>query len=278
MSDAVAPRITVILAREAPVGVVLRRGPSKWCQLSKWNTQTDKIERGQWLHSRVYEQRSDVSPDGALWIYFAYDGKMSSETKGSYTAVSKPPFYLPLIKWPNGQTTGGGGLFVDRRAVYLAQQVAPLPGREPPRIETRRQHEFGQPTDNASIALYYARLRRDGWSLAHLGEPAFSEGADSWLRGHASAPFKIVQKLPHGTEGSPTTATASYAIEASGQIIPMPDIEWMDFDQAGRLVFTRGGGLWKAKLSPSGVDAEKIADFAADKPAPVNVPPAASRW
>ncbi len=36
-------RLSVILAREAPVGVIFRRGPAKW------------------FHGRIYERRSDLS-------------------------------------------------------------------------------------------------------------------------------------------------------------------------------------------------------------------------
>lgn len=37
-------RLFVLLAREASAGVILRRGPSKWVQLIKWNTDADTFE------------------------------------------------------------------------------------------------------------------------------------------------------------------------------------------------------------------------------------------
>src|SRR5919198_5909820 len=64
-------RLFVYLAREAPVGVVLRRGPSAWVRLSVWHTDTDAFEHGQWFKGRVYERRCDVSADGSLFVYFA---------------------------------------------------------------------------------------------------------------------------------------------------------------------------------------------------------------
>src|SRR4026207_1894230 len=63
-------RLFVYLAREAPVGVVLRRGPSDWVRLSVWHTDTDSVEHGQWMKGRVYERRSDVSADGSLFVAF----------------------------------------------------------------------------------------------------------------------------------------------------------------------------------------------------------------
>ena len=65
-------RLFVYLAREAPIGVVLRRGPSAWARLSVWHTNTDSFEHGQWFKGRVYERRSDVSADGSLFVYFAF--------------------------------------------------------------------------------------------------------------------------------------------------------------------------------------------------------------
>src|SRR5262245_12563305 len=65
-----AARLWVLLAAREPIGVIFRRGPSKQVMLIKWNTQADTFELGQWLKGRVYERRSDVSPDGELLIYF----------------------------------------------------------------------------------------------------------------------------------------------------------------------------------------------------------------
>ena len=80
---AVAPcRLFVYLASEAPIGVVLRRGPSAWTRLSVWHTDTDTFEHGQWFRGRVYERRSDVSPDGALFAYFARNISMAAFVLG----------------------------------------------------------------------------------------------------------------------------------------------------------------------------------------------------
>ena len=57
-------RLFVYLAREAPMAVVLRRGPTDWARLSLWHTDSDRVEHGQCLKGRVYERRSDLSADG----------------------------------------------------------------------------------------------------------------------------------------------------------------------------------------------------------------------
>ena len=57
---------------------------------------TDKFQLGQWLHGRIYEPRSDLSPDGKHLIYFAINGHWEGEARGSWTAISRDP-YLKAI-------------------------------------------------------------------------------------------------------------------------------------------------------------------------------------
>lgn len=48
MPEASAPcRLAVFLATGAPLGVVLRRGPSDWTQLIYWDRRSDRFEPGQ---------------------------------------------------------------------------------------------------------------------------------------------------------------------------------------------------------------------------------------
>lgn len=88
-------RLFVYLAHDAPLGIVLRRGPSAWTRLSLWHTDTDVIEHGQWFRGRIYERRSDISTDGSLFLYFARkDGARSGGMDGvdSWLALSRPPW------------------------------------------------------------------------------------------------------------------------------------------------------------------------------------------
>jgi hypothetical protein len=90
------PRIHVLLAREAPLGVVIRRGPSKRVATFLWDRRHDEFSLGQWLKGRIYERRSDLSSDGKYLIYFAMNGKWRSETQGSWTAISRAPYLKAL--------------------------------------------------------------------------------------------------------------------------------------------------------------------------------------
>lgn len=70
-----APRLHVLLARDAPLGLVIRRGPSKHVATLLWDRRKDTFQLGQWLNGRIYERRSDLSPDGKHFIYFAMNGR-----------------------------------------------------------------------------------------------------------------------------------------------------------------------------------------------------------
>jgi hypothetical protein len=114
------PRLSVILAREAPVAVILRRGPAAWYHVIRWHTDQDRFESGAWFHGRLYEERCDLSPDGELLLYFAMQGsRFPTSYKGTWTAVSRAPWLHALVLWPQGDTWGGGGRFVGPRKVAL---------------------------------------------------------------------------------------------------------------------------------------------------------------
>jgi hypothetical protein len=116
----VPPRLFVILAKEAPIGVILRRGPAAWYHVILWHTDTDEFEHGAWFKGRLYEERCDLSPDGQLFLYFALQGsRWRTSYKGSWTAVSRPPWLQALVLWPQGDTWGGGGRFTAKRKVAL---------------------------------------------------------------------------------------------------------------------------------------------------------------
>ena len=53
-------RLHVLLARDTPMGLVIRRGPSKSVATILWNRETDDFQVGQWLKGRIYERRCDV--------------------------------------------------------------------------------------------------------------------------------------------------------------------------------------------------------------------------
>ena len=123
MKGPVACRLSLVFASDAPVAVVLRRGPSKWVEITKWDTRKDHFEEGQWFHGRIYGERCGLSPDGSLFVYFATKYRGGDKGDGyadTYTAVSKPPYLTALAMWPEGSTWGGGGRFIGNKTLRLA--------------------------------------------------------------------------------------------------------------------------------------------------------------
>lgn len=120
-----------IFAAQAPVAVLLRRGPSGWYHVIRWDVERDAFERGAWIKGRIYEALCDVSPDGELLLYHVFQGSRGSTSfSESYTAVSRLPWLQALALWPNSDGRGpplGGGRFVGGRALALRDKGAVHP-------------------------------------------------------------------------------------------------------------------------------------------------------
>src|SRR5579883_3056440 len=158
-------RLDVLLARDAPVGVILRRGPTNWVQLIRWQVDDDTFEAGQWFHGRVYEGMSDLSPDGQLFLYIARKSETPARRASDYThkwtAISKPPYFTALALWPCGDSWDGGGYFTDNRAVWLCHETA-RPHKDHCPNTLRVSHAYDP-------ARFAQRAIRDGWALIQPG-------------------------------------------------------------------------------------------------------------
>jgi hypothetical protein len=179
--DGIPPcRLSVILARAAPVGVIFRRGPSKLVELIKWHTDTDTFERGQWFKGRIYEDHSDLSPDGSLLVYFASKqqllGPFDKDHFPAWTAVSRPPWLTALALWPGrGIWDVGVSLFLDNNTVWFGRFHRAHRGHKPSGLNIVTGTE--QPP---------RRFIRDGWRQITHASPIVGgslwEKPDPWWR------------------------------------------------------------------------------------------------
>ncbi len=112
-------RVHVLLARDKPTGVVIRRGPSKRVCTLLWDRRSDQFQIGQWLNGKIYERRSDLSPDGKHLIYFAMNGRWHTQAQGSWTAISRAPYLKAIAMCPKGDCWNGGGLFTGKTSYWL---------------------------------------------------------------------------------------------------------------------------------------------------------------
>src|SRR5436853_4020818 len=110
---AFAARLHALLASEAPVGVVFRRGPANSVCSILWNRDRDEFQIGQWLRARLYERRADISPDGRHMIYFA------GRATNSWTAISKVPWLKAVVFFEKGDRWQGGGLFTSNSRYWI---------------------------------------------------------------------------------------------------------------------------------------------------------------
>ena len=243
-------RIHPILSRDHKSAIIFRRGPSKYVCTVSWNRKTDEFKVGQWLHGRIYERRSDITPDGKYIIYFAMNGKWESESKGSWTAISRAPWLKAIGFFPKGDCWNGGGLFLDNNKYWLNDGFGHSVNQET--NEVLRDTKF-QPETNYSgecPGVYYLRLQRDGWKLTEHKKTA---KYDSYTLFEKALPknWKIV-KTAHEQVGAPEGKGCywdEHALinETSGELLTFPNWEWAEFDD-GKLFYCEKGCLFKISI------------------------------
>jgi len=249
-------RLHVLLARDAKIGLVIRRGPSKSVCTVLWNRKTDKFKLGQWMRGRIYERRCDMSPDGTRLIYFAMNGRWQSETKGSWTAISRVPYLKSTSLFAKGDCWHGGGLFLSDREFWLNDGHGHTE-LMPPRDVRRNMN--GHPPEyfgGECLTVYYNRLQRDGWTMSrdeYQGATLFEKRLPkSW----------VLRKLAFAEIGAPPGRGCYWDAhelrhESSNTLFAFPEWEWADFVD-GRLVWACEGQLRAARLGSGKLSGEKL--------------------
>lgn len=253
--------MVVLLAKQAPVGVILRRGPTRWWHVTLWDTKRDRFESGQWFHGRIFPDRSDVSPDGKLWIYFA--GKWTGRAaaggyKSTWTAVSRPPYLTALALWPIGDTWGGAGAFIDDRTVLVSHYVL--------------QHHPDHPPGPLRAILWTKNSPQ--------AVTSFDTG---WQGGRevrkSSGELILGREWPKGHYYPSRTPTPYTLYSRDGEPVALFDAHWSDWDQQGRLVGTVGGRVVAGELTrDKRLVWRQLADFHEEKPARLEAPEWAQSW
>jgi hypothetical protein len=254
-------RLHVLLASAAPVGVVLRRGPVNAVCSILWNRETDEFRIGQWVRARIYERRSDISPDGRHMIYFARSARWQSETKGSYTAVSRVPWLKAVVLFGKGDCWQGGGLFTSSSQYWLNGGCCHFLIRDSGEITSDPDFRPTEFYGGECPGVYYPRLQRDGWVL--------KDRLDAGL-GTAMAVFEkalpngwTLRKYAHAEAGTKAQGRGCYWDEhelehsESHERISLPKWEWADLDGT-TLVWAEDGLLKRATLDRNGLGNPKI--------------------
>ena len=311
------PRLHVLLAREAPVAVILKRGPTQWAQMILWDTKRDIFTPGQWFKGRVYENKCDLSPDGKLLIYFVLKGNSVQPDYGyTWTAISKPPYFTALALWKEHGTWGGGGHFIDNKTVRIYVPKDSFHPDHPPRGITVLDSD-------SRVTLNMERrdqVRRAHWQMVSNGRDV-QDGYKAILASLNKDTsdhqldvdgdwYQLLDMEMEGQSGNgwlvklnPPTIWrkqyANYTIEKhyfgyrrdrgeinklyivqnkTGEKILLSEATWADFDQQGRLFFAKEGKLFAAALEHGALNLTELADFNGSKPDPQPAPDWAQKW
>ncbi|SPE28636.1 conserved hypothetical protein [Candidatus Sulfopaludibacter sp. SbA3] len=280
-------RLSVILARRAPIGVVFRRASGNWVQLLNWRTGRDTFDEGQWFRCKVDANRSDLSPSGDKLVYFAASYRSRSADRGygeTWTAVSRPPYFTALALWPLGDTWFGGGLFDDDTCLRLnhpAWKAQCHPNHPATGLHVTTDEMYFW--DRSPLS---ERMTRDGWMLRTKvktivgGRKIAGTYPQQWEKPDLKARRSLfLHDLNDGLiHHRPFHYSVVYGKTAS-EIVAF-EAEWADWDQAGKLAYASRGKLFRVTFTPRGRSAEtrEIADFSVARPDPQPAPEWATHW
>jgi hypothetical protein len=277
----VALRLFGIPARDAPVVAVVRRGPSAWSHLGRWDLTDGSFEPGAWIRANLSPQRCDVSPDGRWFSYFAAKTSARWDAGPTYIAISRLPWLAALAAWATCGTWTRGAHFVDDPGVQ----------------------ELGVPDEgdlgdlNRALGLAFNRAttfaveRRRGWAEAP-GTPPRVDG-DMWDELRAD---RVVMEKTGGDDARLTARgryaafrdgpfrgeprVVAYGIGPVGAEAVLPGVQWADWDQDGRLLVATHDG--RLQVRARGADGSFLVahevDVAPLRPDPQRAPLAARAW
>lgn len=272
------PRLFCIPAARAPIVAVLRRGPSAWSHVGRWDVARGVYEPGAWIRANLYPQRCDLSPDGRWLCYFTMKSWSAWKAGPTYIALSRLPWLSALAAWGTCGTWTRGAHFVDDRGVWEIGE--PAEGDATPCRE-----RFGLALTRP---ITFAVERRRGWTETAESPPR--QASDMWDESRAAAvvmekrsPKKHDARLrvrgyfAAFREGEPKDVV--YELVEDARVTVLPDVQWADWDGEGRLLAaTRDGRMQIRALSSEEPRVLSEANVGALAPSPTPAPPDAQRW
>lgn len=266
-ADGLPPcRLQFAFAAEAPVAVVLRRGPSRWVQMLRWDATADAFEAGQWLHGRIVT--FDVSPDGAHVLY--YVSPHARRPPYSWVALSRPPLLTALAVWPMPDSRDTDCAFVDDRHIAIRPGAT---GRRPTLAPGFRLRRYAL-AEGPYRWDWDWRMRRDGWTADVPPDHPAGWGCYFLPWSKPSPDGRAVLHLQNHQGGG-----RSYQLDTPEGARPLPDATQADWDPRGRLVAGLAGRLAVLRPEPEGgFGVHVLVDLNDQRPEPVPPPPGADRW
>jgi hypothetical protein len=220
-------RLHILLAREAPLGLVIRHGTAKSICTLLWDRKKDTFTLGQWMRGRIDIETCDLSPDGEHFLYEASKYVSRTLEIRGWTAVSRTPYLKAVAYYPRRWA----GWFVNNRD-YLAPGGSDPEDRESPEV---RLAESGCAPP---YFQYATRLERSGWAMEDLRGMEFVRPAGSgW-------------ELRHGPRRGYRMNSGDLTVDTHGW-------DWADVD-GKRLVWTVKGCLWAGLVRKDGIHQSRM--------------------
>jgi len=276
-----APRIFCIPATESNTVAVLRRGPSDWCQVGRWDPAAGSWEPGSWIRATLYPQRCDVSPDGRWLVAFMLKAGASWEPGGTYISVSRLPWLASLAAWGTDGTWTRGLAFVANGSAAF-RPGPPDEGDIAPILD-RYDLDHGRP-------VTYAIERARGWTETPESPPP--DPNDPWdIRRAAHIALAKPRPREAGTrllvrgwyaayrEGEPRKGPPEYWVERDGtaDVEILEGVQWADWATDGRLLVATSAGRLEVRDEPRAGAAWRV-DLAPLRPDPQPPPSEAFAW
>lgn len=197
------------------------------------NFLTDAVKEGQWLKGRIFDKWSDLSEDGKHIIYNAIKYNKIKTDKYEYTVLSKFPYFKALDFYTKGYTydSHGGGLFIEKNKYLLNEGEKVHNEIYKNSNYTVKRGILTNYKEGEYLALYYARLIRDGWKYID------GENRKRVFKKYFKH-YEIEKKCRFIDENN---------FKINGKII-IENKNWMDFKN-GKLYWTSNGKIFYAYLS-----------------------------
>jgi hypothetical protein len=102
----------LLVAKSAPIVVVLQRKRAKLFHVVTINTKRRQVEEGSWFRGKLYPKRCDVSFDGEYMVYLAMGSRGNT-----WNGVCRLPWLTTLTEADNVGTWFGGGYFENEKVL-----------------------------------------------------------------------------------------------------------------------------------------------------------------
>ncbi len=257
-----------IVARDAPIAVIFRRGPTRHTRLLCWDLRDNTIRAGQWLIGAVDPGPCGVSPNGKLMIYEARKGGRT------FTAISRPPYFTALALWEYSAPWTGGGFFADDDSVVLGLKFEDprSAGAFPPGFKVTDVWDYfsndGQAPARLRDAVCRAPQANQGWSTKKGADQKPSPVSRLRLERTPVRPGERFYRMID--EGLSSTTRYDLGV-----------MEWADWGHDGALLSGKEGRLYRQQMpgplvapDPSAL----VADLTGQRFERILAPAEATRW